>query len=274
MKYLLFFFTIIHTRLLFSQDLYPVIYSCKYKSTFCKYPAQEKSNESELFNLKITAAFSKYFSEDKRVGDSILNENMKNGLSLKDRIANSKKYKSGKGGITIYNDNEHLAVFETVLINSYYYKDSLPAGKWMIFADTSLINNLRCQKASINFRGRSYIAWFALDIPLSYGPWKFYGLPGLIVKISDTKGHYSFELINFSKADDTLSVQENACIKTGLKKIMELKKKIAEDPFRQFEMATGASVKIVGDEQKKLEFDKFVKKSAEEYNPIELTIED
>jgi hypothetical protein len=52
-----------------------------------------------------------------------------------------------------------------------------------------------CQKALTTFRGRSYIAWFAPDIPLSAGPYKFRGLPGLIVKVEDTKSNFVYECI-------------------------------------------------------------------------------
>lgn len=44
------------------------------------------------------------------------------------------------------------------------------------------IAGYHCQKATGSFRGRTYIAWFTRDVPVSYGPWKLFGLPGLIVK--------------------------------------------------------------------------------------------
>jgi GLPGLI family protein len=55
------------------------------------------------------------------------------------------------------------------------------------------ILNYTCYKAIGKFRGRNYIAWFAPDIPVEIGPWKFRGLPGLILKVSDTNNFFSFE---------------------------------------------------------------------------------
>lgn len=34
-----------------------------------------------------------------------------------------------------------------------------------------------------------------MDVPYNYGPWKFSGLPGLILKAEDTKGLFKWEAI-------------------------------------------------------------------------------
>lgn len=49
------------------------------------------------------------------------------------------------------------------------------------------------------FRGRSYVAWFTMDIPIENGPWKFAGLPGLILKVYDDKKLYDFECVKIEK---------------------------------------------------------------------------
>ena len=43
------------------------------------------------------------------------------------------------------------------------------------------------------------MAWFTSEIPIQRGPWKFGGLPGLIVKISDAKKEYNFELVKLER---------------------------------------------------------------------------
>lgn len=44
------------------------------------------------------------------------------------------------------------------------------------------------------FRGRFYEAWFTEEIPYDSGPWKFNGLPGLILEVKSTDGTVSISL--------------------------------------------------------------------------------
>ena len=90
--------------------------------------------------------------------------------------------------------------------DSYGYKDN-PVFSWKISQDTASVLGYPCQKASINFRGRTYTAWFSTDIPINDGPWKFMGLPGLILKISDSKNLFGFELIGIENIAEPLAIQ-------------------------------------------------------------------
>lgn len=66
---------------------------------------------------------------------------------------------------------------------------------WQIYPerDTTIID-LHCLMATATYGGRDYVAWFAPDIPISDGPYKFCGLPGIIVRIADTENEHIFEL--------------------------------------------------------------------------------
>ena len=50
-----------------------------------------------------------------------------------------------------------------------------------------------CRKATVDFAGRTYTAWFTPEIPLPFGPYKFGGLPGLILKIEDAERQFVWE---------------------------------------------------------------------------------
>jgi len=65
---------------------------------------------------------------------------------------------------------------------------------WKIDSQKEKIGEYNAQKATTEYGGRKYTAWFTTDIPLQDGPYKFHGLPGLIVKISDDGNNYSWEL--------------------------------------------------------------------------------
>ena len=63
-------------------------------------------------------------------------------------------------------------------------EESIPLIKWDITNESKQILDYVCYKAHTNFRGRTYTAWFTNQIPILSGPWKFSGLPGLILEIT------------------------------------------------------------------------------------------
>jgi len=68
--------------------------------------------------------------------------------------------------------------------------------------DTTSVLGYTCSKAICDFEGRSYSAWFTQDIPINDGPYKFFGLPGMILKIEDSE--------NFSFVANRIRKMENA----------------------------------------------------------------
>jgi GLPGLI family protein len=74
----------------------------------------------------------------------------------------------------------------------YISEEDFPTFKWSVYKEQKTIQNYTCYKATTQFRGRNYTAWFTLDIPVQDGPWKFWGLPGLILDIQDDLGEVKF----------------------------------------------------------------------------------
>ena len=70
---------------------------------------------------------------------------------------------------------------------AFIYKDTVNL-KWRLGSEHKEVNGLQCSNAYTRFRGRDYIAWYAMEVPTSAGPWKFNGLPGLIVLVEDKRG--------------------------------------------------------------------------------------
>lgn len=82
-----------------------------------------------------------------------------------------------------------------------YYSEKTPLMIWTISNNVDTICGYECIEAVTRWRGREYIAWFTPDIPIKSGPWKFGGLPGLIMKIADNKNIYSFEAVAVETGD-------------------------------------------------------------------------
>lgn len=79
--------------------------------------------------------------------------------------------------------------------------ENIPVIDWTIKPDTKEILGMPCQKATGDFKGRVYEAWFCSQLPYSNGPWKLGGLPGLILEAYDTKKEVMFNFISFENAN-------------------------------------------------------------------------
>ncbi|WP_421919152.1 GLPGLI family protein [Marinifilum sp.] len=71
-------------------------------------------------------------------------------------------------------------------------KEPLNLFEWKPGMDTKTILGYTCHKATCNFRGRNYEAWFTRDIPFKAAPWKFHGLPGAILEVYSTDEYCSW----------------------------------------------------------------------------------
>lgn len=61
------------------------------------------------------------------------------------------------------------------------------ASSWQLINESKKIQNYLCKKAQIQKNGRKFIVWYTLQIPISYGPLKLNGLPGLILEIEEAE---------------------------------------------------------------------------------------
>lgn len=96
---------------------------------------------------------------------------------------------------TIIQSNDKVEYFEYAGMALLTYKEPV-IKNWKLVDEAKIINTINCKKAEVTFKGRNWIAWYSPEIPFPYGPLKFSGLPGLIIKITDDKGDFDFELVN------------------------------------------------------------------------------
>ena len=157
------------------------------------------------------------------------------------------------GKFRLYKDykNKKITVTDYISIHGFIYEEELIPQKWTIQDDTMTIADYVCQKATCDYRGRSYEAWFTPDIPIVEGPWKFYGLPGLIMKLNDTEHHYEFELVEFRKIEEKIDAGElsqNKLTKIERKEYLRMKFGIKGSMIRDADMATIGMVSSSGGE--------------------------
>lgn len=129
----------------------------------------------------------KFYEAEFLVADSI-NMNLKKNTPMKQYSSQTGQLlKRSKG--TFENINYFSILFD------YYQYTTIDPIEWKISNETKNYQNYLLQKATTTFGGRNWIAWFNADIPINEGPYKFYGLPGLIFLISDDKENFSYSLI-------------------------------------------------------------------------------
>ena len=80
---------------------------------------------------------------------------------------------------------------------------------WIVTDETDTIFDYPCRKAKVTYAGRNYFAWFTPDIPVSDGPWKFHGLPGLILQVEDDERTIQYVAIGLQQFEDTKIVKDN-----------------------------------------------------------------
>lgn len=98
-----------------------------------------------------------------------------------------------------------LYSIDNIKEKSYLIKEEIPEMNWKLDSknETKKINSFICSKATLHFRGRNYVAWYSPYIPLPFGPWKFHGLPGLILEISDIKNNYLWSVTKITYPSTT-----------------------------------------------------------------------
>ena len=93
-----------------------------------------------------------------------------------------------------------MTITDGLLMQDYIYEDTLYAQNWVIQDSSKLILGHECQKAVCQYRGHCWTAWFAMDIPITDGPWKLCGLPGLIMEATSEDNSHAFKLLGMEKA--------------------------------------------------------------------------
>ena len=117
------------------------------------------------------------------------------------------------------------AVMPSPEFTQYHYTEPWPLMQWTLESEKQTICGYQCQRATCHWRGRDYEAWFTSAIPLKSGPWKFGGLPGLIMKIYDTKHLYTWEAVSVENGSfPILQLEERFFKDSNRKKVLKMQR--------------------------------------------------
>lgn len=150
---------------------------------------QKNHVHSEIMVLNINRDKSDYYGLDLFVSDSTLLADSKKGLMT---MPPNKKMSSDR---MLKTSNSGRIKFITRIGFTKYFVDENISFNWTLHSEYINVLNYKAQKATTEYGGRKWTAWFAKDIPFQDGPYKFKDLPGLIIKIEDETKSHQFELV-------------------------------------------------------------------------------
>ncbi|GGX01161.1 hypothetical protein GCM10008086_32630 [Salegentibacter mishustinae] len=180
--------------------------------------------------LEIDEGISVFKSQTVHLKDSILDSKSPQGIfGISKSKFNYKIFKDLK--------NEELISLYDFTSYKYKIKTRLPGLTWQIENEKKVIIGYETTLARTRFKGRDYEAWFTPNIPIAEGPYKFYGLPGLILEIQDSKNHYHFKALGIQKIRNSVIILDKdytqiieADLKVFLRKIKEKPSLILNNP--------------------------------------------
>ncbi|SEM89756.1 GLPGLI family protein [Chryseobacterium taichungense] len=190
----------------------------------------------ENYHLDIDQKEVKYYPRDFYVGDSLITNNIPFG---KDMQFNTSGIISHQQGSSTYNDYD---VLESVVLK----RVANAAQNWKLTGEKKQIKELSVQKAVTSWGGRNWIAWFSPEIPFQEGPYKFHGLPGLIVELYDDKNDYHFELVKNQKlskpyVNQFIQYMESRSVMVNDEKYKEAKLKYYASPVNYLRNSAGVT---------------------------------
>lgn len=115
----------------------------------------------------------------------------------------------------------------------YQYSQPLPQIDWKLQEGDSIILGVNCSKATCEFGGRKWTAWYSADYPIFYGPYLFDGLPGLIFVLEEDKGNFKFTmngLVNDAQGKEVYLRKPSKLLKTTREKALEAFRNEYVDP--------------------------------------------
>ena len=145
-----------------------------------------------------------------------------------------------------------MTITDRISSQDYRYVDSLHTQTWTMGDSTREVLGYTCQQATADFRGRRWTAWFTTDIPISDGPWKLGGLPGLILEAYDEGQQHVFTAVGLERVKDELIIfnrpfrGNHRFEQTNRLEFLRMERRFLMDSNSFIQMETG--IDLLGDE--------------------------
>ena len=112
----------------------------------------------------------------------------------------------------IYRDLAAGKTFDvmTLLNKEYVIQDSISCQNWKIKNDMKEIAGRICMNATCydSLKMKEIVAWFALDLPISIGPDKYCGLPGMILEVNEANGALVYTATSILFSEEKIEIEK------------------------------------------------------------------
>lgn len=226
------------TALSYAQQSELAIARINYAFSHVRDTNQRDRPYKENMRLIIGKNASLYISEDRinqieRTTEFIKQQTIANGGTLSNVVMQKGMLRAVSLTDLYFFANERKMVTIENMREKFRIDEEASPIQWKITKDTTSFSGISCQKATANFKGRKWVAWFAPSLPFVSGPWKLNGLPGLIIEAYDERKDIQFIFSGFTKVSDTMTVKKNEVLVIGTASIST-----DRDPY------TGKEIKI------------------------------
>ena len=137
--------------------------------------------------------------------------------------------------LKINHATKELLFFDRLATSKVFITDNYPNFEWLITDETKKISGYKCIKATTEYRGRNWVAWFTADISIPYGPWKLHGLPGLILEAYSFDKKYTMKAVKIEQIGSDIFDQEFSDLVVTRNKKPITYKQFLEDSLEEME---------------------------------------
>lgn len=182
----------------------PAILECEYyKRMVTDTLDRENDFKADYVRLRIGKQSSMFYSPKDLSYDSLSYDKLAKARLF---LECSKKNLPSPGGLFRERLYKHypsgkITVFNHFALMHWTYTEDWEKPQWELLDSAKTILDYPCQLAVSQYRGRTWYAWFTFEIPISDGPWKLCGLPGLILEAQDAHKDYTFTITGLWQKD-------------------------------------------------------------------------
>ena len=192
------------------------------------------NRKKEGFLLLVNPSHSIFLSEHVYLRDSIiaLINSGKSDKSAQELLSYTRRLNSDFDFRIDKKACNQQTIFDRVYHTIFRYPDLLAELPWRIMPDTMTLSGVKCQRAELTAFGRRWIGWFSDAIPISDGPFRFCGLPGLLVDVYDGNNQFHFSMIAISKQPRKYSFADlEDVVETKRTDFLRKRKQYRENPI-------------------------------------------